>query len=363
MRKIDMDNLNYCIAQDAGELDHIPERAFIYQIVKQYFSKVPEIKSRKDPKIMVNYTREEIIKIVLEFYRDLDQGMYEQAKRILTGQSEIPIIIYDKDKAKNMRDELETYPRDPKIRWEQKSILVSDKHLTRHHLVQHGSAKIFVPRNGDISDAYYLAHEISHTFDRSLDGVFKANSLLLEITPDCIENIMDYYLQRKGIITRNAVLQRRIEKAKGIRGDYLGTLARIELATLQRDEGNLDEELINEYLETVGYKLSDKDLQWAYRRIMTDRRQIGYNTRYIVADLITSPYFQRLYEQDPKKAVQRLKAFHTNMKEGTPEESLESLGITLEMKTIDRLLDSKAGYVLGLESQSNKDQKSDDWLR
>lgn len=361
MKEIDMDKLNHCVSHDAEELEHISERAYIYHIVKQYFSRVPEIKSKKVPEIMVNYNNGEIIKTVLDFYENLDQGMYEQAKNILTGQSEIPIEIYDKEKA---RDESNEYPTNPLVRWRQKSIFLTDGNSSRRHKLPHQMARIFIPREGGIQDAYVLAHEISHTFDTDLNRRNNnKNNLLVEITPDCIENIMDYHLQRKGIITRDAILQRRIEKARGIRSDFLGTLARIELATLQREKGNLDEQLIKEYLKKAGYRVSDEELQWACEKVMRERRGIGYISRYIVADLVTSPYFQRIYEQDPQKAIRMLKNFNTKMKEGTPEESLKALGITLDMQTIDRLMDSKAGYIVGLDIQNGKSQNSDNLLR
>ena len=67
-----------------------------------------------------------------------------------------------------------------------------------------------------------------------------------EIPSYSIENLMDRYLLETGKITKDTVLNRRIQRARDIRVDVMTMLARMELALLYTQTGKLDINIIRE---------------------------------------------------------------------------------------------------------------------
>lgn len=358
MEKVDMDLLNRCAIKDAKELDRFPERKMIYHIVKSHFFRVPDIKIDKTTPIHINMSRREAIKTVLEFYQELDNGMYEKAKSIITGTSKIPIYIYDKKAGS-----LNHYPNNPMVTTQKAVIYAYDKNGGKRRYIRNGRKTIFVPMRGEIEDVYDLSHELAHTMDTDLNTPTKFNSLLGETSTDCIENLMDYYLLRKGKITKNRVIQRRVMKAKGIKKDCMVMLARMELAIALRQNKSLNLDIIKKHLQKSGYTLTEEDIMVALQEVIKERRSMEYISRYIIGDLITSPYFQRIYEQDPNKAKEMLVNFQEKMKKSSPEECIKTFGLNIDMETIDMLINNKIGYVQGIEKEVNKGKESDIIIR
>lgn len=358
MNKIDINKIKQYVNQDAKELESLKE---IYYIVREYALRVPRINLEKMGKLHITMNRENVIKTVLSFYESIDKDMYEQSKDILMEQNETPIFIYPKYVAKK-----EKLPEDARVETIKKPYyIVQNGREIKQYVI--AGEQIAVPIDGDIRDVYVLAHELSHTMDSNPNNLRK-NSLLGEITPDCIENIMDYYLLRKGTITENQVMQRRLEKANVIRFNCIKILARMELAKTYREkEGLLDESSIRKLLEK--YKISEKDFFSILKDLLIDWEnikngsgKIEYMSRYILADLVTSPYFQKIYENNPEKAIEMLKDFQTKMKEGkSPEECMGAFGLDMNMETLTSLIDNKIRYVHELESKTRQD--SDELLR
>ena len=358
MDKIDINKIKQYVNQDVKELESLKE---IYYIVREYALRVPRINLEKMGKLHITMNRENVIKTVLSFYESIDKDMYEQSKDILMEQNETPIFIYPKYVAKK-----EKLPEDARVETIKKPYyIVQNGREIKQYVI--AGEQIAVPIDGDIRDVYVLAHELSHTMDSNPNNLRK-NSLLGEITPDCIENIMDYYLLRKGTITESQVMQRRLEKANGIRFDCIKILARMELAkTYIEKEGLLDESSIRMLLEK--YKISEKDFFSILKDLLIDWEnikngsgKIEYMSRYILADLVTSPYFQKIYENNPEKAIEMLKDFQTKMKEGkSPKECMGAFGLDMNMETLTSLIDNKIRYVHELESKTRQD--SDELLR
>ncbi len=174
-----------------------------------------------------------------------------------------------------------------------------------------------------------------------------------EIPSYSIENLMDRYLLDTGKITKDTVLNRRIQRARDIRVDVMTMLARMELVLLYTQTGKLDINIIREQFPD----LYDTDIEWACKRVLIERRPIDYISRYIVADLVTTPYFDKMYEEDKKGVIKRLKQFCETMKEKGPEESLECLGLNLSYDTINSLLDQKREYSIKLDEANKKRTK------
>ena len=93
-----IDKLNEIAERDLESLKKVDERKLelIEYIAKNCYQRVPRLFDNVLPMIKYNRKNEELIKIVLDYYRTLDSEMYEQARSIIMGQNDIPIAIYKK---------------------------------------------------------------------------------------------------------------------------------------------------------------------------------------------------------------------------------------------------------------------------
>lgn len=89
--------------------------------------------------------------------------------------------------------------------------------------------------------------------------------------------------------------------------------------------------------------MSDNQMKWVLSYLLDEKSSIYYISKYIIADLISTPYFGKMYDEDSGKAIKMLKDFFKEMKYGSPESSLEALGISSK-KDIDGLIKQKAEY-------------------
>lgn len=344
-KKKSIDKLNELAIRDIDTLKHVKEEEidFIEYIAKGCSQEVPRLYDRVPPIIKYNRGNEELIRIVLDYYRTLDSEMYEQAKSIIMGQNDIPIAIYNKKDITRKRGQVEKelsgygkFEEGSKILWgETPGIFLKN---TTYYV---DSAKIYVSRKENDYDIYTLAHEISHTFDRDLEDISKTSDLLAEITPACIEEMLSRYLEKKRIMTPNGILRRRTERAKSIYIDSITTYTRMQLVKIFKKNGRLEKDDIKRIEQENN--MSDNQMKWVLSYLLDEKSSIYYISKYIIADLISTPYFGKMYDEDSGKAIKMLKDFFKEMKYGSPESSLEALGISSK-KDIDSLIKQKAEY-------------------
>ncbi len=344
-KKKSIDKLNELAIRDIDTLKHVKEEEidFIEYIAKGCSQEVPRLYDRVPPIIKYNRGNEELIRIVLDYYRTLDSEMYEQAKSIIMGQNDIPIAIYNRKDITRKRGQVEKelsgydkFLQGSQIQWDEGYRMV---YRNKERVIPIG--KIYVQRRENDYDIYSLAHEISHTFDRDKRDLSKTSVLLAEITPACIEEMLSRYLEKKKIMTPDGILRRRTERAKSIYIDSITTYTRMQLIKLYQKNGRLEKDDIKRIEQENN--MSDNQMKWVLSYLLDEKSSIYYISKYIIADLISTPYFGKMYDEDSGKAIKMLKDFFKEMKYGSPESSLEALGISSK-KDIDGLIKQKAEY-------------------
>ena len=146
------------------------------------------------------------------------------------------------------------------------------------------------------------------------------------------------------------------EQAKSIYIDSITTYTRMQLIKLYQKNGRLEKDAI----KRIGQEnnMSDNQMKWVLSYLIDEKLSIYYISKYIIADLISTPYFGKMYDEDSGKAIKMLKDFFKEMKYGSPESSLEALGISSK-KDIDSLIKQKAEYNKGLHNANVKPKNTE----
>lgn len=222
----------------------------------------------------------------------------------------------------------------------------------KEHVIPIG--KIYVQRRENDYDIYSLAHEISHTFDRDRRDLSKTSVLLAEITPACIEEMFSRYLEKKQIMTPNGILRRGTERAKSIYIDSITTYIHMQLVKIFKENKILEKDDIKRIQQENN--MSDNQLKWVFSYLLYEKASIYYISKYIIADLISTPYFGKMYDEDSCMAIKTQKDFFKEMKYGSPERSLKALGVCTR-SDIDSLVEQKAEYNRELHNANIKQKR------
>ena len=173
-----------------------------------------KIKNRHISKITTLLTEDQTKKIALQFFKDLDQELYEKAKTIVEGDSEIDFNMYKLDKTEDFSrtksDDMPVHTKAPSV------------------LSKNGKSAVYIPCMGTIEDVYSLVHELSHTFDLTPNDT-PTRHILGEVAPYCFEAMLSKYLVEKKFATKEDVTN--IEKATSVVNydNVVETFAKLEL--------------------------------------------------------------------------------------------------------------------------------------
>lgn len=239
------------------ELLYLISRGVIENIREPYF------RIQKNEKY---FSKEQTIKIALEFYKNLDKELYEKVKNIIEGKSDIRFKIYNydpKSDSEKVDDEgLPIYSKTPMfLKYYEKKIL-------------------YLPCNETIEDVYVLIHELAHTLDYVKNDNFTRN-FLTEVTPNCVEVILRDYLLKNKIVSLNDNLNSEKEKIFSLYDTSLNTLAKLELIFVKlRNKEIKQEDIINLQKK---YGINNNRVKYILDDIMKSRSNVYYGARYMVS--------------------------------------------------------------------------------
>ena len=157
-KKKSIDKLNELAIRDIDTLKYVKEEEidFIEYIAKGCSQEVPRLYDRVPPIIKYNRGNEELIRIVLDYYKSIDSEMYEQAKSIVMGQNDIPIAIYNRKDITRKRGQVEKelsgydkFLQGSQIQWDEGYRMV---YRNKERVIPTG--KIYVQRRENDYDIY-----------------------------------------------------------------------------------------------------------------------------------------------------------------------------------------------------------------
>lgn len=354
--KINIEQLNNYLDIDSQELSRYTDlhKKILYGSNHEFAYKTKKIKQTKIGVINRKFNEDEIKKIILDFYENLDIDMYKSAKKILTGQDDfIKISIYEKNNVENLIEpnkDFPTYLEFPTFLSANTTITLPNNKKAK---IAKDVSKIYVPLNGEIQDIYRLAHELAHTFDYSSQSFEKKfpREILGEVTPAFIENLLDDYLLENNYISENEVLNRRKEMHIEIKKDALINITRMELVFWKEKNGEITEKTLNEYIDSKKMNLNTYNLQRMCDDFFNRRERISYMTRYVIAQFI-STYIYSNYKRDTNLTMKQLKNYFMSMKENNFWDSLKNINVDLE--NTDPLIDARNEYLDDIIRRENK---------
>lgn len=291
--------------------------------ISEMMTKNFKIKDRRYNQITKPSTMKETKEIVLQFFKDIDQELYEDVKEIVEGDSKFSFNMYmldeNEDFSKTDNDGMPIHTKAPCV------------------LERNGKTGVYVPCKGTIEDIYLLVHELSHTFD-FVGGFSNATrNMLGEVTPHCFEAMLSQYLLEKGIATKEDIVNREKETTISHYDDAVETFAKFELMQIKEQNGNISQDDIIQIQKKYG--ITNKQLSYVLGRMASSEPTIDYRARYMTAQLIY-PHFMVQYKQNPQSAIKTLKEYFEQIKSNNLIESLQTLGIEPKAESIKELIET-----------------------
>ena len=286
-----MQMLNSFIDENLRNRKNSTNYDLLYNI-SEMMTKDFKVKDRRYNPITKPSTMEETKEIALQFFKDIDQELYEDVKKIVEGDSKFSFNMYmldeNEDFSKTYNDGMPIHTKIPSV------------------VERNGKVGVYVPCKGTIEDIYLLVHELSHTFDLAEGHYNPTRNMLGEVTPHCFEAMLSQYLLEKGIATREDVVNR--EKATTIShyDDGVETFAKFKLMQIKEKNGNIGQDDIIQLQKKYG--ITNKQLGYVLGRMANSEPTIDYRARYMIAQLIY-PHFMEQYEQNPQNAIKIIKEY------------------------------------------------------
>lgn len=293
--------------------------------------------------IVANHiTKEEMIKVMLDFFSSLDKDFYNQAVQVILGQNEkIKAHIYNRNHIKNYgeKDENNIY------KYTNEGSVISKNGFSVVHVPTEDS-KFY-----SIEDLYTIVHEISHLFDlASNDTVpdmkratendercYKRNNaryLLAETTAIAFEGILTDYLIHNNTYSGSEIKQNAIRR---IRGSYYTAetiYAQLLLAEGKEKNGKITQAWIKEVAK--GNNLSPQYVKNLINRILAVQKDFQYITKYAIAGLL-SPTIVERYKKDKDGTIILIKNYLQCIKNDDIQGALETFDIEFDEDGIMRL--------------------------
>lgn len=334
--------LNETLDTISKELNEImkKEYGFLVPVVNEDFSRLPATRLKRNASQMYRpISKEKIVGIVLNFYKQLDPDYYQMAKDILINNkdSNISIVLYDEKTKELLPDDFEfpKYSND------------GSKLLTRYdilqigpyeepHTIQTNQGKIYVELKGNIKDAYTLTHELAHVMDFNPNKRQNETRLLFnEITSTFMEYLLNDYLEKEGLITEKEKYTFLFKQYESNKIDADINNLRIKLAERKEKDGDLKKEDLEDVLKENQYKFDESFLPACIKGICGFKRE-PLMTRYILATLVSS-YLHSAYLKNPEKAMKMERNIVNAIKEDDFTKIFPALGLELNKESIYEL--------------------------
>lgn len=267
-------------------------------------------------------TEEQTKKVALEFFKGLDEDLYERAKNIIEGNSDIDFNMYKLDKNDDF-----SIQKDDGMPVHTKTPCVISKD---------GKSSVYVPYKGTVEDIYLLVHELSHTFDLTPNDNPTRN-LLGEVTPYCFETMLSQYLVENGIATREDAINRKKGNIISHYDDGVETFLKLELMKMKEQKGEIKQEDIMAMQKKYG--LTNRQMGYVFGRLGQSEPNVDYRARYMMAQIVY-PHYMEQYKQNPSIAIENLKEYFEFVKDNNFKGSLEKLGIQPSLEAVPKLIET-----------------------
>ena len=275
--KFELPNLNKFIYENMQNREKSTDYNLLYRISKIMSTEL-KIKDRHINEITKPISEKQTKEVTLQFFKELDQELYENAKKIIDGNSDISFNMYmldgNEDFSKTKSDGMPVHTKIPCV------------------FSRNGKSAVYMPYKGTIEDIYLLVHELSHTFDIGKNNNSTRN-MLGEVTPACFETMLNQYLIEKGIATKEDTTNREMGRIVHYYDDAVETFAKLELIKIKEQQENITHKNLIEIQKKYG--ITNRQLSYVLRRLANSGSNVDYKARYMNALLIYPHYIIKLF--------------------------------------------------------------------
>ncbi len=337
LSSIDMEKLNENIDGCLRSRRNATDYRLLFDISSKMATGI-HIPNRHNEPPQTKVDSETIKKIALDFFKSIDEELYQKAKAIIEGKSEIEFRMYQKD-------EVEDYDKKEEGEFPE---------FSRSGAVHTNGKRtvMYIPLEGTIEDVYILVHEISHTFDLNIENDSRnaTRNLWGEVTPAIFEAFLSEYLMKNGYQTQEIS---RVEKGRIISryDDSVETYAKLVLMNLMKRNGKITLEDIQQIQKETN--LGTDKIKYILDRIIRSPQSVDYRARYMLGQLIY-PYVVGKYISNSAQTMEDLKKFFSAIKEDNFGEAFESLGLPIEEKSLDMLIEANNDRIKQMDSRANE---------
>lgn len=278
--------------------------------------------------------------------------MYEEALKILSGQSDISIQFHCSDYLSISNHQSTNSHYTPSIKLPHNTFKRVEKTFT--------SIDLYLLNT--LEDLYALVHEISHTFTVNLDiplnhiPIYIA--LLQEVSPFSTEQIFQQYLLDSKIITPEYAITRDIMQTLGIAHNAKMIHFRLALVRLFQQYGGLSRHILmnNDFLEERGDIFEKQHRFLKLYRDLPNQKSLFKEFGYVLADTFVNPFIAIFYNSHPKTTISQLKELERNLRSNaTLDEIIKPFSLNISPDTLKIILDKKR---LDFERKINSLNKS-----
>ena len=317
-----------------GELLEIKEHTSInYDFLEQLYGNLlrsKDIITENPKRTIVPIKQTEMIEQVLNFFKSIDDELYEKAKAILEGRDENVEIIFA-----NASDDRNWYDESNVKMQSGKSVIniLTQQELPRGQRLEADMCTL--------EDLFGLVHEISHTFDidytkkqsqEKRSAINFTRRFYGESLPIAFETLLTEYLIEKTDYPINAIEQRYYRRTNDLYDMTSIQYAKLLLAKVQEQEGEITNENMQEFIQKNGLGLNYA--RYIVSRINDDPQSFMGRNRYPIAGLI-GPKIVNAYKESGSIAI---KEYLTAVKDDRQEDLLKTLGITMDEDGISKLV-------------------------
>ena len=317
-----------------GELLEIKEHTSInYDFLEQLYGNLLRSKDMitENPKRTIGPIKQtEMIEQALNFFKSIDDELYEKAKAILEGRDEnVEINFVNASNDRNWYDESYIRTRSGK------SVI---NMLTQQELA---IGQRLEPDMCTLEDLFGLVHEISHTFDidytkkestEKRSAINSTRDFYGESTPIVFETLLTEYLIENTEYPIDAIEQRYYRRTNDLYDMTSIQYAKLLLAKVREQDGGITNENLQEFIRNNGLGLNYA--RYIVSRINDDPQSFMGRNRYPIAGLI-SPQIVNAYKEGGSQSI---KEYLTAVKDDRQEGLLKTLDVTMDEDGISKLV-------------------------
>ena len=337
-------------------VDRIIEEKKLMKLDYDYIEKAlkPLVKNRNvdtgSIDIVVPIKKEEMIKIMLDFFMAVDPMFYNKAIRVILGQDkDIRMNIYDVHSVKNFNEEGE----EDFIEYTPYGVLQNRKgralvNIPTHSELSRKESKAINKDNLTLDDLYTIVHEISHSFDLNLDlgkptkkeiagedETYEDNitrELTAEATAIAFEAMLSEYLLKNTSYSKSAVKQKSNRRINSCLQKVRIVYAKLVLAKEKEEKGEITLDFIENKMRE--YNMSIQGARRLAVNIVNSPRDMLMQNRYAIGGLI-APTIIKTYKT---RGVEALKEYLEQAKQCNLETTLNQIGVQLNDEGINELI-------------------------